>query len=256
MRDDLHDELPHRIPGHLTETRRERRQVLALAGGAFVVLVALATPLDTAAGTDLRAHMVQHVLLLSVAAPLLALAAPLALLRGALPPSARVPYARSLARVSRSQSRHWVAWMVATFALATATLAVWHVPALYDAALRTDVVHAAEHLSFVVTATAFWWMALRAGRSDRRGLGVLAVFVSSLPATALGLLMTISATVWYAPYRQHPDALARQQVAGAVMWGLGGLALVVAGAGLFAAWLARLERRDAEAHAHVVADPC
>ncbi len=99
-------------------------------------------------------------------------------------------------------------------------------------------------------------MALRAGRRDRRGFGVLAVFLSSLPATALGLLMTVSATAWYAPYGHGDTALARQQVAGAVMWGLGGIALVVCGAGLFAAWLARLERPDRDAHSQVVADPC
>jgi putative membrane protein len=230
--------------------------MLTFAAAVFVLLVALTTPLDTASATDLRAHMVQHVLLLSVAAPLLALSAPLVLAGHALPPGARAPYTRALARLGRSQSRHWVAWTVVAFAAATITLALWHIPTLYDAALRNDAVHVAEHATFVVTATAFWWMALRAGPTHRRGLGVLAVFLSSWPATALGLLLTVSATTWYAPYGRGARALARQQVAGAIMWGVGSIALVVAGAGLFAAWLARLDRRDAEANAHVVADPC
>jgi putative membrane protein len=237
-------------------SERRARQVLALAGGMCAVLIALATPLDAAADRDMRAHMVQHVLLLSVAAPLLALAAPFLLAVDALPSRARPAPRRILARLARSQSRHWFVWTAGSLALAAFTLGAWHTPVLYDAALRHGALHALEHATFVATAALFWWMALRAGRRDRRGFGVLAVFLSSLPATALGLLMTVSATAWYAPYGHDATALAQQQVAGAVMWGIGGIALVVCGAGLFASWLARLDRADREANARVVADPC
>ena len=80
-------------------------------------------------------------------------------------------------------------------ASANLTLATRHLPALYDAAVRNQAVHVLEHVLFVVTATLFWWMVLGAGRRERRGLGVLGVFVATLPATACGVPMTLAATL-------------------------------------------------------------
>jgi putative membrane protein len=131
--------------------------------------------------------------------------------------------------------------------LASATLAVWHAPPLYDAAVRDGNVHAIEHISFVATATLFWWMALGGGRRSHRGVGVIAVFITTLPATALGVLMALATTAWYAPYGTGADAVRDQQIAGAVMWGFGGLATVVAAAGLFAGWLAAMDRAERRA---------
>ena len=108
-------------------------------------------------------------------------------------------------------------------------------------------VHALEHVTFVATATLFWWMALGASRRSRRGLGVLAVFAATLPATALGILLTLARTPWYAPYGHGATALRDQQVAGALMWGFGGSALVVGAAALFASWLANMDRLEAGA---------
>ena len=152
-----------------------------------------------------------------------------------------------LHHVTSSQARSWPTWTAVAFATFMATLGVWHLPPLYDAAVRDGSVHALEHISFVVTGTLFWWMVLAAGRLELRGLGVVAVFLASLPASALGLLMTLAATPWYAPYGRGQHALVEQQVAGALMWGLGGLALVVAAAALFAAWLTALDRREERA---------
>jgi cytochrome c oxidase assembly factor CtaG len=154
-------------------------------------------------------------------------------------------------RVLRSQEgRYWLAWTAGSFALANVTLALWHVPAFYDAALRHPLVHVAEHATFLATATLFWWMALGAGRRERRGLGVLAVFIASLPATALGVLMTLASTSWYAPYGRGTRAVHDQQVAGAIMWGFGGVALVVAAAALFSAWLLAMDEADRRAAEH------
>jgi cytochrome c oxidase assembly factor CtaG len=115
--------------------------------------------------------------------------------------------------------------------------------------LRHPLVHALEHVSFVVTAALFWWMALGATRRSRRGLGVLAVFAATLPATALGISLTLSRAPWYATYGRGAAALHDQQVAGAIMWGFGGAALVVGAAALFASWLASMDRLD-EARRH------
>jgi putative membrane protein len=231
-------------------------QVLAFAGGVVVLLLALVSPLHDSAERDLTWHMVQHVLLLTVAAPLLAASAPITASLYALPTRARRTVQPAWRRVLRSQTgRGWAAWTAFALALASATLALWHVPVLYDAAVRDDGVHVLEHMSFVVTAMLFWWMALGAGRPSRRGLGVLGVFVATLPATALGVLMTLATTSWYTPYGRGAGAVERQQVAGAVMWGFGGLALVVAAAALFAAWLVGMDRADERARAHAAAEP-
>ncbi len=228
-----------------------RAQALAFGAATVVLLVALASPLDAVADTDLPWHMVQHVLLLAVIPPLLAESAPVTAWTHALPRSSRVRVLAATRAVMRSQASGpgWLVWTAGAFALATSTLAAWHVPVLYDAAVHNDALHVLEHVTFVATATLFWWMALGGGRRARRGAGVLAVFVTTLPATALGVLMTLAATSWYAPYGSGPDAVRNQQIAGAIMWGFGGLATVVAAAGLFAGWLAGMDRADAAASA-------
>ena len=73
---------------------------------------------------------------------------------------------------------------------------------------------------------------------------MLAVFAATLPATALGIVMTLARTPWYAPYAHGSAALRDQQVAGALMWGFGGSAMVVGAAALFASWLASMERAE------------
>jgi cytochrome c oxidase assembly factor CtaG len=202
--------------------------------------------LEDAATRELPIHMIQHLLLLAVAAPLLAVSQPVTVMLRALPVRARRRATPVVRRVTRWQTspRGWLGWMVAAFAASTATLFLWHVPAVYDAAVRDPVAHVLEHSSFVATATLFWWMALGATRRSRRGLGVLAVFVATLPATALGILMTLASTPWYPVYGHGAEALRDQQVAGALMWGFGGSALVIGAAGLFASWLASMDRAE------------
>jgi putative membrane protein len=218
----------------------------AFAVALLVLLIALASPLEHEATRNLPVHMVQHLLLLAVAAPLLALSDPVVVMLRALPDGARRRVQPSVRRVLRSQTsgRGWLLWMVVAFTLSSAALILWHVPALYDAAVRHPVVHLLEHVSFVATAAFFWWMALGATRRSRRGLGVLAVFAATLPATGLGIAMTLSRTTWYATYGRGPGALHDQQVAGALMWGFGGTALVLGAAGLFASWLASMDRLE------------
>ncbi len=123
-------------------------------------------------------------------------------------------------------------------------VAAWHLPGAYDAALHNDAIHAAEHASFFFTALVLWWAALGAGRRSRRGGGVLVLFVATLPANALGLLMTIAATTWYPSYSHGAAtaALQDQQLAGVVMWGFGGMATLVGAFALFVSWLQSLDR--------------
>ena len=221
-----------------------REQALAYMAGLAAVAVAVASPLDAAAGAKLSMHMVQHVLLVGVAAPLIAVGAPLPTVLWALPGAWR---RRLLPEWRRAATSHagpgWARWTVAGLVLQVGALWVWHAPALYQAALASQALHGLEHASFLVTAVVFWWAVAGARHRSAGGAAVVAVFVGALPATALGALMTLAGRPWYPVYAGDPAAaLEDQQVAGVVMWGVGGIATVVAALVLFGAWLAALER--------------
>jgi putative membrane protein len=202
---------------------------LAYYGGIAVLAIALLSPLDGAAHRALWMHMVQHVLLISVAAPLLAAGRPVAVAR------AVSPWWPPAWRVDR-----WATVVVAA-GVEVATLLVWHIPWLYDAALAHDAVHGAEHVTLLVTAVALW-IALVGLSGEQGGLAVVVLFVVSFPPLLLGAAMTFATTAWYPAYAT-PDhqAVTDQQLAGVVMWAYGGLAAVAGGVYLFVSWLRRLE---------------
>jgi putative membrane protein len=219
-------------------------QALAALVGLGVVALAVLSPLHAAAGDHLTAHMAQHVLMVGVAAPLLAVGAPLPTLLWALPGGLRrrlLPWWRRAA--SSCAGRGWAAWTAAALVLQVGALGAWHLPVAYQAALTSPALHALEHASFLVTAVVFWWAVAAARHRPVGGTAVVAVFVGALPATALGALMTVAGRPWYPAYAGDPAAaLEDQQVAGVVMWGFGGMAAVVAAVVLFTAWLSGLER--------------
>ena len=212
-------------------------QVRSFAGAEVVLAVALLPPLATSAHDSLTAHMVQHVLLLVVAAPLLALGAPLPALLWALPVAARERGLALWRATLRSHSRSWAAWATAGLVAQSVVMLVWHAPVLYRAAVHHEVLHVLEHASYVATATVFAW-AVGVGSAHRHGAAVPILFVAALPGTALGAALTLAGTPWYAEY----PSMASQQLAGVVMWGFAGLAYVLAAACLFGLWLAGLER--------------
>jgi putative membrane protein len=212
-------------------------QVRWTAAGWCATAFALLPPLDTAAGHSLTAHMVQHVLLLAVAAPLLAAGNPLPAVLWALPASWRAPALARARRLASSRHRRWATWATAALLAQTVAMWGWHAPALYEAALRQPALHALEHATYLATAAAFWW-AVGLGNGRPRGASVLLVFAAALPGSALGAAMTLAATPWYPTY----PSLADQQQAGVVMWAFSGLAYVLVAAVVFGAWLSGAER--------------
>lgn len=213
-------------------------EVACFALGWAAVAVALLPPIDALAAGSFTAHMVQHVLLLVVAPPLLAAGALLPTLLWALPDRARATGERAWRRVLRSHGgRRWAAWAGATLVAQTAVMWAWHAPALYEAALDNAVLHAFEHATFLGAATAFWW-AVGLGPGPRRGAAVPVVFAAALPGSVLGAALTLSTDPWYPAFAN----LDSQQLAGVVMWAFGGLFYVLASAVLFGRWLAGTER--------------
>lgn len=222
-----------------------RHQAWAFAAGAVVVGLALAPPLHHGAEVALSAHMAQHVLLMALAAPLLVIGAPVTALSWALPPGWRRRAQagwRSLVGGRRSSRGAWLAGSVVVVTLATWS---WHVPVLYQAALALPSLHAVEHACFLGSAMLFWEVVAGAGRRSRAGAGVVAVFVVILGANALGAAMTLADRPWYPAYVRGPVAavVEDQQLAGVLMWGVGGLVSVVAAAVLFSSWVRAAERR-------------
>ncbi len=230
-------------------------QARAFAAAAVVLLVALASPLDAVADALFSAHMVQHLLLILAAAPLLALAnVPLAL-AWALPLGARRALAawwnapRPAARARRGAA-HVLAAPAAAWLLHAVALVAWHVPVLYQAALERPAVHALEHLSFLGTGWLFWWRV--AQPLGRRALGVPAAipYVMSMGVlgSAMGALLAFSGTPWYPGHGAgarlwHTTLLADQQLAGLIMWVPAGVVYLGASLAVAARWMLADARR-------------
>jgi cytochrome c oxidase assembly factor CtaG len=132
--------------------------------------------------------------------------------------------------------------------LHTAVLWLWHTPLFFEAALRNDAIHGAEHLCFLAAAWLLWWTALEpAGGHRHYGISVLIIFLTALQGGILGALLTFSVNLWYPLYapptiRWGLSPLEDQQLAGVLMWVPSALVYLGAAAGLFTAWLAAIEQ--------------
>jgi len=229
-----------------------RWQVGAYVGGLLTLVVALISPLDALGSALLSAHMLQHLLLIAVAAPLVVLGRPTIALLWAVPTRRRRQVGRWWRRAPGIQSV-WaglslplVAWL-----LHTAALWAWHAPPLYQAALDVPILHGAEHVSFLGTGLLFWWTVLATGsgsapasegRRTAYGLGALSIFALTLQSGLLGALMTFAPVPWYPAYtgRTAPWGLAPledQQLAGLLMWVPGGMIYAAVALGLLAVWI-------------------
>jgi putative membrane protein len=130
---------------------------------------------------------------------------------------------------------------------------LWHLPVLFEGAMRNEPFHAFQHFTFFATAALFWWAILR-GRYGKLGYGlaVLFVFATATHTSVLGAVFTVADRALYPIYatRGAPyaiDVLDDQRLAGLVMWVPASVVFVLAALGLFAAWLGEASRRVAAA---------
>jgi putative membrane protein len=223
--------------------------VAAFYSGMVALAIALMSPLAWLSDLLFSAHMTQHEVLMLVAAPLLVFGQPLLATLWAVPPGRRTGLIRSLRRRRVMSAWLWLTTPLVVFLLHGVALWIWHIPALFEWALRNEAVHAVQHLSFVGTAALFWWGMVH-GRYGRAGYGVglLYVFLTAVHSTVLGALLTVAPSTWYRSYEEtaaqrHVSALADQQLAGLVMWVPSGVIFIVIGLALAAAWLGESERR-------------
>ncbi|HEX6319558.1 MAG TPA: cytochrome c oxidase assembly protein [Burkholderiales bacterium] len=173
----------------------------AFGAGWLVAAAALLSPLHHYAERLLWAHMVQHELLMVLAAPLLVLGKPVEAWSWVLP-----------LRIPRLLGDATFAWT-----LHAAAVWLWHAPRLFEAAVGSDWLHLAQHASFFVSAALFWWTVL--APAARPLPAVVSLLATMIHTGVLGALMTFSRTSWYAGY-----ALEDQQLAGLVMWVPAGIA--------------------------------
>lgn len=224
--------------------RKHLRPALWFYAGWLVMAAALVSPLHAAGERSFTLHMLEHELLMLVAAPLLVLARPVGVALWALPDRWRAP-------VGGLHRRRWLggAWRVLADPLVATVLQMlalwaWHAPALFDLALRSNGWHIAQHLSFVATALLFWNAMLEGRRVRTRTVTAVAcLFATAVVGGALGALMALSDSPWYEGYRamgMAPFGLSPaedQQFAGLLMWVPGGLIHVLAALLLLARWL-------------------
>jgi putative membrane protein len=202
------------------------RHVTAFYGGLAALAVALISPLDRVAGTIFSGHMVQHLMLISIAAPLLVYGRPGLPVFMALPADLRHSLKAIAMRLAwtRRVGRLFLNPILVA-GLHAVVLWAWHLPGPYQAALTHDGLHIAEHVSFIATAILLWSLII--GRGERRRLGyapaVMLVFVTSLQSGALGAILTFAMSELYPLHRGGAAAwgltsLEDQQLAGGIMW--------------------------------------
>jgi putative membrane protein len=240
---------------HLGARRRQMvrpANVVAFAGALLVLAVALASPLEVAASSVFAAHMVQHLLLMLAVAPLLVCGRPVVVLSQAFPLRGR----RLLIRVRTYRSVR--AGIVALFhpvsiwVVGAVVLWAWHLPTLYEAALRSDALHALEHASLIATSAFVWAVALgRARRSLAAPAASGLLFATALQSGALGAVLALAQRPLYAVHAAVAPSwgltpLEDQQLAGGLMWVPPGLIYLVVIAALLARWLGSLEIPDGE----------
>ncbi len=204
--------------------------------GLLSLWIALASPLDTFSGFVLTAHMVQHMILMMVAPPLILLGAPLIPLVRGLPIFAAREFAgpflnwRPAQRVGNALTHPIVAML-----LMGGAMFAWHTPRLYELALGSSSWHEVEHACFFLTSLLFWWPVIQPWPSHAqwpRWAMVPYLLVADLQNTALSAILVFSDGVLYPSYATQPSlfgfsAQHDQAAAGAIMWVLGSMAYMV-----------------------------
>jgi putative membrane protein len=174
-------------------------RIAAFAGGLAALWVAVASPVSHLDHHLLTAHMVQHLLLMLVAAPLVLLG------------------------VGSSSRLHWRPNLVVSWLAGSLTVIIWHVPAIFELALRSPFWHAFEHASFFLAGTLFWWPAVHSGWEAQSSSLPIYFFLATLPCDALSAFFAFCGYVVYTPYlsgHRHfgLSPLDDQALAGALMW--------------------------------------
>lgn len=220
------------------------RIVLTLLGFAALTF-SLIGPADALAEDQFFLHMIQHLLMTLVAAPLMLAASPVAVYLWSLPADVRYTVAGSLARRGRTgRIMRKLTFPRVAITVYILTMYVWHLPAMYEAAIHNESLHYLEHLMFFSAAVLFWWPI--AGPAPVRSQlsypqRLLYLMLALTPSAALGAGLTLVGTTLYTHYEATPmhwgvGAKEDQSIGGLIMWVPGNFILVGAATVLFFKW--------------------
>ena len=206
--------------------------------GLFLIWIAVASPVAALDAQWLTAHMAKHLLLMTIAPPLVLLGMPLLALWHALPrPVANAVIGPLFRRLAELQRGHEFGLLAGCWIASTATIVGWHVPAVFAVGMRSAPWHTVEQASFVATGFLFWWPIVRPWprvTAWPRWSLVLYLFLATLPCDVLSGFLVFSERVAYPAYLSaaphgEMSALADQQMAGALMWTCVTIVYLVAG---------------------------
>ena len=224
------------------------RSTLLYWSGLITLAVALVSPMHELGEHLFSIHMVEHELVVAVAAPLLVLARPQANLLWGMPDHLRWAFGGMMgSRMLRGFWQVLTRPAVATI-LHGLTLWLWHYPPLFDAAVEDVSLHRLQHLSFFGTAILFWWALIR-----RANLGSAAwhQFITMLHTSVLGALIALAPTVLYRAQTKYASdwgmsALEDQQLAGIIMWVPGGILYAAVALWFLTRWITNASKGGAD----------
>src|SRR5581483_3898148 len=244
------------LRGSRRESALSNRQRACFWSGWSMLALALISPLHPLGELLFSAHMIQHEILMLVAAPLLVFSRPMVTFLWGMP----FEWRRSVGRWSKREyfRRSWsfltdpfTAWWIHA-----AAIWIWHAPFPFELTLKSELAHTAQHLSFFLSALLFWWALFYSQGRKAYGAGGFYVFTTAVHTSILGALLTFAPHIWYPSYGSTTQAwgltpLQDQQIGGLIMWVPASLVYLATGLWLFSEWLkesdAMLERsRDAK----------
>ncbi len=211
-------------------------RVWSLLAGLFALWVALAGPMDVFNSWLLTAHMIQHMVLMMIAPPLILLGAPLIPLVRGLPVFAAREFAGPFLNWKAAQRLgRMLTQPVFALILMGVVMIGWHVPVLYELAVLSPAWHQFEHACFLFTSLVFWWPVIQPWPSQSRWprwAMVPYLVVADLQNTVLSATLVFADRVLYPSYADAPrvfglSASADQAAAGAIMWVVGSLAFLI-----------------------------
>jgi cytochrome c oxidase assembly factor CtaG len=213
-------------------------RTISYLGGLVVVGIALMSPIDVLSTQLFSMHMIQHLLLVMIAPPLLLLADPMPIMIWGLPSPMRLEVGRwlrpeaSFRRILHSLTRPGLVWLYFV-----AILVGWHDPGAYGATMEYELVHDLEHITFFVTAMLFWWHVVGCAPHIHKRLsrGVrIGYTLSVVPASALtGIALSFASSPIYAHYTTVPrvgglTVMQDQMLGGVIMWIPGSMMYIIA----------------------------
>ena len=211
-------------------------EAAAFFAGLLAIVIALDSPIDYYADQLFWVHMLQHVLLLTVAPPLFLLGHPWPRMWRALPLEPRTAAARTIAQAGWTSPLRALARPLPAWILFNATIVFWHIPAAYDLTLTNGTVHVLEHAMFFFTGLLFWARVINPGPLRPRLVWPMRIaYVSGAMVVTwmLSIALVIIPHPFYSYYAALPtrpggiSELTDQQLAGGVMWVLGSIAYTI-----------------------------